>query len=490
MAADQETVTPNENDVVSGRGSGANRHKGNLYFRELIKKNKSYYLSLGKNLKMGVARAIHEDIAAKEPSGRFLQKNPETDMWFIVKKGRALEKISQALREKPSAKKSDHPGTSIPRGASVPIAMDPQMNNYALEETRGNQHGHRASQEQHHLHHQQQQQQFSQQPNGYAAMENEMPIQARMMDQQHQSRTRQGFPELRNQMYQGSSHIASVQMDPYDINQEQRSRLMAMQGHGQGQGQVLAFQQYPHQQSQFANAFVAPAPVYHMAPVGTTIVQPSRHGWIEAPMPAIPDIPQEFLRASHNNMDLGRSAIQSPGAELYTAVNNRQRHSSHDIPKQNFHNQHSIQLASIIPGTPLQRQSHAMSGHENTRKMPPLRNHSPEAFIVVDPRSRKRTNSTDVEVPRNKRHRSVSDSSRNEQDQNRKPTIIIDTSVDIAGPKEHSPIIISPQNEEDKTGRMEAKDNSHKQDADDSSEGTLQDGLAALSNAASMMAKQ
>eukprot|EP01083_Nonionella_stella_P139587 426064_1 len=445
---------------------------------------------------MGVARAIHEDIASKEPYGRFLQKNPETDMWFIVKKERALEKISQALREKPSAKKSDHPKPSIPRGSSIPIAMEPQMNNYALEETRGNQHGYRASQEQHHLHHQQQQQQqFSQQSNGYAAMENEMPIQARMMDQQHQSRTRQGFADLRNQMYQGGSHIASVQMDPYDINQEQRSRLMAMQGHGQGQGQVLAFQQYPHQQSQFANTFAAPAPVYGMTSVGATIVQPSRHGWLEAPMPAIPDVPQEFLRVNHNNMNLGRtSSIHSPGAEqLYTAVNSRQRHSSDmPMPKQTFHNQHSIQLASTIPGTPLQRQSHAMSGHENTRKMPPLRDHSPEAFVVVDParRSRKRTNSIDVEVPKNKRHRSVSDSSRNEQDQNYKPTIIIDTNVNVAGSKEHSPIIVSPQNDDDKTGRTESKDNSHKQDADDSSEGTKQDGLAALSNAASMMSKQ
>lgn len=102
-------VSPNENDVVSGRGSGANKHKGNLHFRSMIRDNKTYYLSLSKNLKMGVARQIFDDITSLDPPGRFLQKNPETDTWFEIKSDRALEKISQALREKPHAKKLDHP---------------------------------------------------------------------------------------------------------------------------------------------------------------------------------------------------------------------------------------------------------------------------------------------------------------------------------------------------------------------------------------------
>lgn len=95
----------NENDVVSGRGSGGNRHPGNIYFRELIKSNKAYYLSLSKNQKMDVARAIYDKISSLDPPGRFLNKNPETENWYIVKKDRALEKISQALREKPVALK-------------------------------------------------------------------------------------------------------------------------------------------------------------------------------------------------------------------------------------------------------------------------------------------------------------------------------------------------------------------------------------------------
>ena len=108
-SSSSSAVSPNENDVVSGKGSGANKHKGNLNFRQLIKDNKSYYLSLSKNLKMGVAKRIFEQIAGLDPPGRFLQKNPETDAWFAIKDHRAHEKISQALREKPHAKKLDHP---------------------------------------------------------------------------------------------------------------------------------------------------------------------------------------------------------------------------------------------------------------------------------------------------------------------------------------------------------------------------------------------
>lgn len=54
---------------------------------------------------MDVARAIYDKILSLDPPGRFLNKNPETDKWYVVKKDRALEKISQALRERPSALK-------------------------------------------------------------------------------------------------------------------------------------------------------------------------------------------------------------------------------------------------------------------------------------------------------------------------------------------------------------------------------------------------
>ncbi len=95
-------IIPHINDIVSGRGSGSNRHEGNLHFRKLIRENKQLYLSRCKNEKMSVARDIFDSISSLDPPGRFLQKNPETGTWFEIGKDRALEKISQALREKNS----------------------------------------------------------------------------------------------------------------------------------------------------------------------------------------------------------------------------------------------------------------------------------------------------------------------------------------------------------------------------------------------------
>jgi len=100
QSSTNEPIVPTQNDVVSGRGSGANRHKGNANFRELVRRNKQLYLRMSKKDKMKVAVSIYDHIASLSPPGRFLNKNPETDLWFETSRQRALEKISQALREK------------------------------------------------------------------------------------------------------------------------------------------------------------------------------------------------------------------------------------------------------------------------------------------------------------------------------------------------------------------------------------------------------
>lgn len=112
-------ISPHINDIVSGRGSGSNRHEGNLYFRKLIRENKELYLSRPKNEKMLVARDIYHTIENLDPPGRFLQKNPETGSWFEIGKDRALEKISQALREK-NSKLQGMPHQASPFGMGIP----------------------------------------------------------------------------------------------------------------------------------------------------------------------------------------------------------------------------------------------------------------------------------------------------------------------------------------------------------------------------------
>eukprot|EP00542_Grammatophora_oceanica_P022939 CAMPEP_0194033110 /NCGR_PEP_ID=MMETSP0009_2-20130614/5899_1 /TAXON_ID=210454 /ORGANISM="Grammatophora oceanica, Strain CCMP 410" /LENGTH=511 /DNA_ID=CAMNT_0038673731 /DNA_START=373 /DNA_END=1908 /DNA_ORIENTATION=+ len=91
---------PHPNDVICGRGGSANKHVGNYNFRALVQANKEMYVTLTKKQKMMVARKIVETIRNQHPSGRFLQKDTKTGMWFDIGLPRSLEKTSQALREK------------------------------------------------------------------------------------------------------------------------------------------------------------------------------------------------------------------------------------------------------------------------------------------------------------------------------------------------------------------------------------------------------
>jgi hypothetical protein len=126
----KKAITPHINDIVSGRGSGSNRHEGNLHFRNLIRENRELYLSRSKNEKMLVARDIYHSIEALDPAGRFLQKNPETGAWFEIGKVRALEKISQALREKNSRQRQQRqePVQPLPSTGHMmrQLTVDPQ----------------------------------------------------------------------------------------------------------------------------------------------------------------------------------------------------------------------------------------------------------------------------------------------------------------------------------------------------------------------------
>jgi len=106
-------LTAHENDVISGRGSAANRHVGNKNFRELVSWNKSLYVQLTKRDKCAMAREIYNIIINQNPPGRFIQKSPDSYIWCEIGKPRALEKISQALREK-----------SYPKSKNIALSSD------------------------------------------------------------------------------------------------------------------------------------------------------------------------------------------------------------------------------------------------------------------------------------------------------------------------------------------------------------------------------
>lgn len=99
-------VTPHQHDILSGRGNGANQHPGNIFFRNLIHKYKHHYIHTGPSEKKLITKRIVEEVQQREPSGRFLKQNPETELWDCLDIDKVLKKTGQALREKaPELKK-------------------------------------------------------------------------------------------------------------------------------------------------------------------------------------------------------------------------------------------------------------------------------------------------------------------------------------------------------------------------------------------------
>lgn len=88
-------------DVLLGRGNGAAAHPGNKRFREIVRANKKVYLAAPRHCKTSVAKEVIGQIESLDPPGRFLER-VEEGRYLIVSPTKALEKTSQALREKPS----------------------------------------------------------------------------------------------------------------------------------------------------------------------------------------------------------------------------------------------------------------------------------------------------------------------------------------------------------------------------------------------------
>ncbi len=504
-----DTITTNENDVVSGRGSGANRHKGNLVFRQLIKKNKAYYLSLGKNLKMGVARAIFDEIASKNPPGRFLQKNPETDRWFEVKKERALEKISQALREKPSVKKADHPSLPVP-------SLEVQQNvNYASQDSHSNMpqglSGQRSDP-------------YQQQSMGMPSLGMGDSSASRMMEQ-HQSRT-QGYGNLRTQMYEGmrgrggGSHLGVSPMDMYEMNQNprmQRMQVMDMNGMNMSvnipqQGPMFStFQQQMAYPSSSFGIGATNRMAGNMIALQSQQAMQNQQAWgvDMTPMPSIPDVPQEFLRGSQRLTPMGGSETllgrpsHSPhaGKDPYVLGDRNTR-----VTMDRQFQQHQNMMSAAIPATPLQnyrgrpdlndtRDPLNASNDTSKRSGPSPTSHS---FVVVPPRGRKRghhfsdsiTNPDQEAIDTTAASTSTKRLRTGSEINASPPGITVDTDLDRLKTVDGTgtpppPKLVSPQHEDENKSLSSQSPGSQRDDKEGN-----QTGLATLSTAASLMSKQ
>merc|ERR1712038_969113 len=92
-------ATPHPHDVLCGRGKSANSHPGNVHFRSMIQNVKVMYVSCSKRNKKDFSYVIVQSIRRMNPPGRFLKKDPESNLWYDIGDKQALTKTRQALRE-------------------------------------------------------------------------------------------------------------------------------------------------------------------------------------------------------------------------------------------------------------------------------------------------------------------------------------------------------------------------------------------------------
>jgi hypothetical protein len=95
----QQPIIPHDNDVLSGRGNRANLHPGNIYFRSLITRQKTKYVASSAKEKKAISRQIVDQIHARNPPGRFLHQNNDTQEWELLTRKKILKKTGQGLRE-------------------------------------------------------------------------------------------------------------------------------------------------------------------------------------------------------------------------------------------------------------------------------------------------------------------------------------------------------------------------------------------------------
>jgi hypothetical protein len=115
------SFTPNQNDVLTGRGYGSQLYPGNVTFRHSVNKRKQQYAFLkGNKQKNELARAVCQEIQSLDPPGRFLSKSTDGS-WTIQDEKAVMVKIKQALRERsvPRPKSPIHNAKST--GSSLDI---------------------------------------------------------------------------------------------------------------------------------------------------------------------------------------------------------------------------------------------------------------------------------------------------------------------------------------------------------------------------------
>jgi hypothetical protein len=85
-------------DVYCGREERGTNHPGNVFYRDIVAKNRPVYQafrSKQRKKKTGMSTSIMEDII----KGRFIAKKND-DLYYLLTRAEVRKKVSQSLREK------------------------------------------------------------------------------------------------------------------------------------------------------------------------------------------------------------------------------------------------------------------------------------------------------------------------------------------------------------------------------------------------------
>jgi len=134
-----DSGTSHPHDVLCGRGGQSNNHPGNEWFRRLVRSNRALYRSCPKHTKLLVAKAIVQAVQQQDPPGRFIRlgesKVSTKDVWESITYTQAVNKTSQALREKESRDSNSNRNKKKEQQKQQQQQQQPEQQELLLQET-------------------------------------------------------------------------------------------------------------------------------------------------------------------------------------------------------------------------------------------------------------------------------------------------------------------------------------------------------------------
>ena len=101
----EETIKPNDNDIISGRSKGVYQHPGNISFQKIVSAYaQEFNQTATDSRRREIVSTIEDEIRNGYPSRRFLNQNKQS--WKVLCTKSRRQKIVRALRDAPNIQES------------------------------------------------------------------------------------------------------------------------------------------------------------------------------------------------------------------------------------------------------------------------------------------------------------------------------------------------------------------------------------------------